>query len=86
MARACSASGARRSLRMSSVASFNHFSAALIIATGTMPSLAPAASAHQEATSTATGAHLSSLRATSADARSDIARVSRVNGVISWSR
>ena len=36
-----------------------------------MPSLAPAASAHQDATSAATGAHLSSRRATSADARAD---------------
>ena len=67
---------------MSSVAAFSHVSAALIIGTGAMPSWPSAASAHQEATSAATGAHLSSRRATSAEARSDRAWISRVNGVI----
>ena len=62
MARACSASGARRSLRMSSVAAFSHVSAALIAATGAVPSSAAAAAAHQDATSAATGAHRSSRR------------------------
>ena len=86
MARACSASGARRSFLMSSVAAFSHLSAALITLTGAMPSRAAAASAHHEVTSAATGAQLSSRRATSAEASADRSWISRVSSASSWVR
>jgi hypothetical protein len=83
---ACRASGASRSLRMSSVAAFSHFSAALIEATGSMPSCAASASAHQEQAAAAIGVHAPSRSEYWAVAWADKDRSSWVRGARAWSR
>ena len=73
---ACVASGASRSLRISSVAAFSQVSAALIDATGARRACASSALAYHAQTAAATGAHASSRSAYLASASADSERSS----------